>query len=95
MPQFARTIFKQRYPVTVAAMFVGLRSQWGLIVQLTKRSIALCYKGSAVGVRNGTTTYLHRIIDTVIFKVLSLEERMATEHINLDIKASLYPALCY
>lgn len=49
MTQFARTVFKQRYPVSVVAMFVGLRSQWSLIGQLTKRSIAGRYKGSVVG----------------------------------------------
>lgn len=46
-----------------------------------------------MGVQDGTTTYLHRIVDAVIFKVLPLEEHMGTGHINLDIKASLHPAL--
>jgi len=46
-----------------------------------------------MGVQNGALIYLHRIVDAIIFRVLPQEERMSTGHINLDIKASLHPAL--
>jgi lipopolysaccharide transport system ATP-binding protein len=45
------------------------------------------------GVRDGTTIYLHRIIDALIFRVLPLEEPKVVGYVSLGIKVSLQPAL--